>query len=453
MAKHRAWRIYVTKTGVPAGRAYVCAIEIEFMKGGVGPVLTVGAPGTAIAAAGALAPASGAFDRNFSGTNYWHSGNAVPSWCGWDSGADPANWFDCDSVAFTARNDGFAAQDSFIEGGLEWSDDLVTWTRQFTIEPQTANYAPGERRMFEENPAPAVGTPHRYWRIQPVTQFPTQTGWGEVIFADRPGGNSLMGAGTPTAQATYGGRYVPAAAVDAVPASNWFGSGSFAWWQYDFGVPEIVNEVRIIPAAEDDSPRGFWVQSSDDGLVWTDEWLCYRLGAWTQAQLYSFPRPVKTLAARYWGLVMFNGDLNDNRDILISEMEFATAPGGPDITVPGQAHTAIVIGGTASQVFNNNIDYWYNNSQATTRPTIVADFGGPVEVKEGRLTTTAEPNNARRIPALGFWMASNDGASFWKLADYASANWAAGETRAFDITSTSEGGGSYVRRRQAVIVN
>lgn len=177
---------------------------------------------------------------------------------------------------------------------------------------------------------------HTYWRIQPLTQFSGQTGWGEIVMVGAPGGDSLMVGGAASAQGTYGGSYAPERANDGNTGSNWFGGGKFLWWQYAFAAPVEINEVRIAPAVEDQSPHGFMVQSSDDGAVWADEWMGFRMTDWVGNEYASFPRPAITAAARYWGLWTLTSQISSG-DILICELELAGAAAGPDLTAPGQA--------------------------------------------------------------------------------------------------------------------
>lgn len=292
---------------------------------------------------------------------------------------------------------------------------------------------------------------HRYWRIQPITQFSGQTGWGEVIMAGVPGGPSLLVGGTVSAQATYGGTYAPERAMDGNTGTNWFGGGMFLWWQYDFGSAVEINEVRIAPAIEDQSPHGFAVQSSDDGVVWANEWLGFRFADWVGNQYVAFPRPVVAAAARYWGLWMLTSDINSG-DVLIVDLALAGAAAGPDLTAPGQAYLARVSGGNVADVFDDSPgSYWYS-SGGNNRHVLVADLGVATTVAEARLTTTTEGVNVGRIPAHGKWIASNDAKSFWEVAAYDSVGWAPGESRAFALGTGGGGGGSTGRRRQATVV-
>ena len=258
------------------------------------------------------------------------------------------------------------------------------------------------------------------------------------------GGPNMVGAGTVSAETTYGGSYAPQRAADGNYGTNWFGSGGYRWWMVDFGdTPREINEVRIAPAVEDQSPRGFLVQSSNDLATWTDEWAGFSIANWNGNTLYYFPRPDIGDEARYWMLWMNGTDL-DSSDMLVCEFELATAPDGPNIATPNYLGFADL-----SAAFDGNpASYSYS---ANGHQVIGNDLGAPVAVAEARLLTTGDTSgtNFRRIPGTGVWYKSNDKYSWQKIADYNSRNWNPAEKRAFPLGAGSGGGG---RRRQAIIV-
>ena len=152
MVAHRAWRVKWDTSNNPTRGCCVCA-EVEFLDFIGGADLTNNAAGQEIYSSTSSYSNGTAFD-NSAGT-FWHDDcqSGSQGWIGWDFTADQQYWADVKAFSFRSRNDSFASSDSPLTGGLEWSDDLINWTRLFSFE--TSNWGVGQKRFFEA-PVPSM---------------------------------------------------------------------------------------------------------------------------------------------------------------------------------------------------------------------------------------------------------------------------------------------------------
>ena len=139
--------------------------------------------------------------------------------------------------------------------------------------------------------------PHKYWRLH-VTAHNGNANVSvtELRFLD-PISGAVIPVSTTTAFASseYHSGYAAAYAFD-----NNFGT---RWAAYGPGdpVPVFVGNVlpgpyaisafTIIGAGPTDGPKDFSIQSSDDGITWTDEWFVADQTSWTSNQSRTFIRP------------------------------------------------------------------------------------------------------------------------------------------------------------------
>lgn len=99
---------------------------------------------------------------------------------------------------------------------------------------------------------------------------------------------------------------------------------------------------------------------------------------------------------------------------------------------------------------NDPVSYWYSGG-GDNRNVFAADFGAATAIAEARMTTTGEGSNYGRIPAVGKWIASNDGKTFWEVAALNSMGWVPGETRSFALGAGGDPAPAG-RRRQSLVL-
>ena len=126
----------------------------------------------------------------------------------------------------------------------------------------------------EEMPtAPQIAEPHLFWRFRFSGTFGDVVSMREVQFRETPTGPNLATGGTPMAGGAYPG-YQPGTAFDG---ANWTAFSSWndfpdnEWIGYEFAEPVAVNHFLhwTREGYPEQSPRGGWLEWSDDGEEWT----------------------------------------------------------------------------------------------------------------------------------------------------------------------------------------
>ena len=150
------------------------------------------------------------------------------------------------------------------------------------------------RRRTPPGPPP----PPRYWRmlISGSNGAGGYVGALEIELAIAAGGADQTNGGTAFSQSAYGG--LPASAAFDGTSADWASNnvGFPEWIGYDFGAgngKDIV-EVRWTPrvgVATSQSPSGFDVQSSADGVTYTHVWSVPAIAGWTDGVTKIFNRP------------------------------------------------------------------------------------------------------------------------------------------------------------------
>lgn len=192
--QHRAWRLKYDSS--PRGYGSLAEVELRSTAGGVDQ--TIGAAGNAIQGTyydDSYIGAS-AFDKDIN--SFWSSA-AYEDWVGWDFGSGDGR--NITEIAFIPRNDIYADQDAPNAGGLEWSDDLTTWTRVWSFA-KPGTYSVGTTYVFTQPaPPPLLATVQRGVVIGGAS--PTV-----VLGATPTQGNTLIALGShyndnPSAQAGW----------------------------------------------------------------------------------------------------------------------------------------------------------------------------------------------------------------------------------------------------------
>lgn len=135
---------------------------------------------------------------------------------------------------------------------------------------------------------------HLYWRIR-IYPSTGKNYLGELRFLDSLGAN-LIGGGTPSGTTPAAPDYGVDKVFDGSTA-QWNGfSGSTTvpsdghWVAYQFPSPVAPSQVSVAPfwAFEVGGPDGFYIEHSDDGLMWTDAGYYTPVGAWSAGTFKTF---------------------------------------------------------------------------------------------------------------------------------------------------------------------
>lgn len=143
--------------------------------------------------------------------------------------------------------------------------------------------------------AGSVLTKHAYWRLNITAHNGNEnTSIAELRMRDSSGSNVATG-GTAFANTEYSSGYVVGYAFDGNAGTRWAANGTHPLPHqigYIMAVPEVVVAIEIVIATVgDDAPRDFIVQSSDDGVSWTDEWSVTGSTGWGANEQRTFNRP------------------------------------------------------------------------------------------------------------------------------------------------------------------
>lgn len=271
MVAHRAWKLQYDSCS--RGFGSCATLQLRGTLGG--PDLTQGAPGAAFGSNffdGAHDFAK-AFDNNPS--TFWSSNTGTGTeFVGWDFGL--GNSEDIVQFSFLPRPDSFAAGDSPITGGLEWTDGdpsaSPTWTRLFSFGPATS-WTIGVSQAFPFVPIP-LPTARRAWSLVGVTPVGGHAGDGFGLCGHewKAGGLSLLGSGTLGASSTDGSWSLPQAIDGGTgPGHGWY-SGNFGftngriWYDFGAGTPAAPDTVTL--CSLNSYP---WTIGTQLGIDWTDD--------------------------------------------------------------------------------------------------------------------------------------------------------------------------------------
>jgi hypothetical protein len=154
---------------------------------------------------------------------------------------------------------------------------------------------------------PPGGLPATHWRVRVAYTSASFTLISTLELRETAGGPNLAstvsGSATGTASGTdqYSGQQ-PIHAFDNNANTQWHvnsADGIELRFQFNNGA-KLINEISVLSGQQhgDRSPRFFYVESSNDGVTWTEEWFCSGYGLdWSQPQ--TFTRPSSTDRSRW----------------------------------------------------------------------------------------------------------------------------------------------------------
>jgi hypothetical protein len=147
-------------------------------------------------------------------------------------------------------------------------------------------------------PTSLLGIPKTiYWRIYGAAlSGGAAMSIAEIEFRAYSGGPNLCSGGTPSASSNFNSTtFNNDKAFDGNAATAWSASsntGALSWIRYDLPTASPVSEVALTARtdAPNQMPSAFAVQSSMDGLLWTDEWRVTGSSSWTAGEQRIFTR-------------------------------------------------------------------------------------------------------------------------------------------------------------------
>jgi hypothetical protein len=276
---HRYWRVFVDTNSGDA--TFIAAAEIEFRATAGGADQCSG--GTPIKSGEAIGnEATRAFDDD--GNTAWGVSGTTNQWIGYDFGSAVT----VAEAAWTSNTfDGatFARMPNL--GSLDWSDDGTNWTEATTFG--LGGWLNNTTRVIPEE-EPAAGE-HRLWRIFVSTiNGGTRTSIPEIQFRATSGGaDQATGGRAYTSSENVG---AAASAFDDTTATEWSTTNTTNQHiGYAFTGPVAVQEVVISgPVNTSRAPNTFKIQSSDDGVTWTDEKSLSGV-TWTASEVKTYSVP------------------------------------------------------------------------------------------------------------------------------------------------------------------
>lgn len=264
MATHRYWRLYCRKTAGATDFVGVTEIEMATSAAGADVTSTAFAIGSGSYQAGT---ASDAFDNDFTGdVLQWDITELPGVWVGQNFGAGNEK----DIVEVRVRPNKDAANRTFGEFDVQFSDDNVTWTTAWSVT-KTSGYVVGTTFTF----TPPSAAASRYWRVR--GENVSNMSCAEMEMRESAGGADATGSGTPTASSTFDGTTGAAKAFDNSAATLWSSANvsvlASEWIRYDFGVGVTKDIQEISYQTRNDAffaqaPASGWVESSADAVNW-----------------------------------------------------------------------------------------------------------------------------------------------------------------------------------------
>lgn len=296
-----------------------------------------------------------------------------------------------------------------------------------------------------------MATPHRYWRIQyRGVAAGSQTGCGQIQMKETAGGPNLSNdPARAIASGSYsgpGGFYYWSRAFDGDPSHYWYQPGGNGyngnWIGYDFGAgnEKAINYISMY-APEDPSglPYAFDIESSDDNIAWSFEWMGYWKN-WVVGNTYAFQRPVKQKSNRWWGILSSQTQLGNN-DVVLPELQMALSAGGPNIC-PGAGGTPdfFVNFGPfpASNAFDGDeLTEAYTSNTTGSAKLALYDFGegnDQLVLEMSIIASGSSFENEKRAPTEGRLIYSQDGVN-WGIGGFLGAvSWTPYERKSWAVS-------------------
>lgn len=141
-----------------------------------------------------------------------------------------------------------------------------------------------------------AGTPRKFWRLSiSAGNGNNNTTIWEMRIRASAGSSNLAVGGTPFANTEYSGTFAASKAFDSNLGTRWAAEGSNPFPHiigYELPAAAVVEQIELVSEfGGGDAPRDFVVQSSADGISWTDEWTVTGQTGWTNSQTRVFNRP------------------------------------------------------------------------------------------------------------------------------------------------------------------
>lgn len=303
---------------------------------------------------------------------------------------------------------------------------------------------------------------HRYWRIRFLGQNGGSSSGNllilipEIEMRTSIGGTDQCAGGTAIGSNGYaaGSSEDPPSAFDNNSSTfyqGWFvATGSDAsqysptWIGYDFGSGNDKDIIEIGISAHSSflsrTPRIFIVESSDDSVTWTFEWLSTPK-TWSAATMRSFAKPTVQSSNRYWMFYTANNEREGGPNsfhLAVAEMKLYAA--GVDVTSGGSGIGDVNLSSyPPSNAFDaNNNTFYHANDTAVA--WLGYDFGSGVTVDIDRIDLRSRHDFDGQFPLSGVVFFSQDGLNW--LPDWVFVNPAAiglAETRSFTQAGSPTG--------------
>lgn len=209
------------------------------------------------------------------------------------------------SATFTASGGEGPYTYSVSAGSLPTGLSLNSSTGALTGTPATPGAYSFEITATDVRSAPASKTysgevythrPHKYWRVYVTAAAGGYGSMVELEFLDGLGVRCDLTSGAPIQSSNYSGFEAYRAFDGVVSGDSYWAANSSTppmWLGYQHAAAVAVNSARITArsAAPVQSPNDFIVQSSDDGVTWTDEWSVTGSTGWGANEQRTFTRP------------------------------------------------------------------------------------------------------------------------------------------------------------------
>lgn len=435
MTTHRYWRVYCRLNSGNGSFTGLTEVEMATSAAGADVTSTTFAIGSGSYQAGSVTTA---FNNDFTGDVVQWNGTGAGQYVGQDFGAGNEQ----DIVEVRIRPNKDAANRTFGEIDIQYSDDGSTWTTSWSIT-QTS-WSVGTTQTF--NPPSAAA--HRYWRIRPLRAFNGNlSGFGiaEVEMRETVGGSDATGSGTASARTAFAGAGA-ANAFDNSGATIYSHNTAVTesdWLQYDFGsgVTKSIVEVTLLPRADNSwaqAPTTAVVESSTNAISWLER---FRFTRMVGGELYTMrciaPASLSPPGSghRFWGLKV--NTVQSGTTFGTAEVELRATIGGATITSGGAGAAKEPLSASASNQPNLAFDANTSNeySSNNTLPDILAyDFGigsekvTPAEIK---IRARSSTNNVQSPTAFDL-VYSDDGQNWTVQESFTSpGTWTASEERLF----------------------
>jgi len=266
---------------------------------------------------------------------------------------------------------------------------------------------------------------HSYWRLHIVSQegsnFNYMSLW-TLDFQDSSG-TSLCTGGVALASSHYA-FYDPSRIFPGGPG-DWVSNNEMACWVgYQFAAPVEPGRVVLSNSNTGNNPVVMELQSSDDGVSWSAEWVLTKPATWTlhSPVTYTAPAPGVT-SAPHWGV--FVSTMDGGPVLVLAEVAFLDTGGAP---LPGAFNQV----GCATNAGNYDWSACWDNdpstsvhAQDTAGPPaqyVTAQYPAPVTVTGLRVTNTTDGFYAQYVPATGALYASVDGLAWGRAIDIGPSN-------------------------------